>query len=790
MKSIKLLPPCIAKLKMVLLEISLFYNTGIYAQFDQSVTGKVIDEKTNQAVPFASVALFKDSGSKPVRGTTGDSEGAFTIGQVPVGKYTLLVTFIGYKQASRMIDIADKEKTDAGTIFLRDTAVMIKEAMIMGEKVRAKSQSDKTIFFMTKKLLDASSTGMDVLKVIPGIQVDLMQNISLEGSRNIQIFVDGKERDKGFISQLNPGQIEKVEIMNKPSSNYDGNSTGAINIILKKERDSGINGHIYGEIPASVSEIYLRPTFTMNYGFKKLNLYSSYKGELTYFDIHESTIRKVRKSTGTDIISSNQYVRQKDWSHRFNYGFDYFLNAHNQLNFYAFYNPYSRELDGYADSQISGSIDKNWKAKKEDTDINTGQLYSVYYKHDFNKEGRALIIEISNYNLKAKNSTAYISEETEIVSTLQVNTIKPVQNETSIKLDYTTVIANKLNFSTGLKTRYQALQDRHLPDFHYHEKLMAAYGTLAYKKGKYDLNLGLRAENSVSILKNNFRNPYFSLFPKATLHYKPSSRQSIQLSYLRSIRRPRIYELNPFISIHDPYSLSSGNPFLKPELHSSIFLDHSIQFNSNYFSSRLFYSKMNNVINSLTSINDTGSIETRVHNLGSIHQFGVQFSGTLKLGIATINPYLRLFDLYSSGNDLAKQNDVENRHSLSFNSGLSAILSFKHELTLSFVFQYGTPENDIQGNSFCDALYFISLEKSFKQKIKIGLVSAIPFARSFTYQGSEIDGSGFYSRYDGNIKLSNPMCWFKLSYQFTSGKNRNKINHEIEEIDNKPNKGF
>ncbi len=91
---------------------------------------------------------------------------------------------------------------DAGTILLQDTAIMIKETVVVGERVKAKSETDKTTFFMTKKMLDASSTGTDVLKLIPGVQIDLMQNISLEGSRNIQIFVDGKERDGSFISQI------------------------------------------------------------------------------------------------------------------------------------------------------------------------------------------------------------------------------------------------------------------------------------------------------------------------------------------------------------------------------------------------------------------------------------------------------------------------------------------------------------------------------------------------------------------------------------------------------------
>ena len=379
--------------------------------------------------------------------------------------------------------------------------------------------------------------------------------------------------------------------------------------------------------------------------------------------------------------------------------------------------------------------------------------------------------------------------ESEKCLAIQTNTTEPVQNEAGIRMDYTTPIGNKMNFRTGIKTKFQVMQDKYLNEFHYNEKIFAAYGTIAYKHTKYDLSVGLRTERSVSELKNNFRNPVLSFFPNSAFNYKLNSRQNIQLSYNCSVRRPGIYQLNPQTSIDAPYAVSKGNPFLKPEYRSSISLEHSIQFKGNYFASGLFYNKMSDVISNLTFIDDTSAFVTQMYNMGNIYQIGLQFTGTLKLGIATINPYLRLFGQQTTGNGLAEQNDLESKHNLAFESGLSANFSFRHDLSFSFVYQYTSPKNDIQGNSFCDALYFLSLEKSFKQKIKIGIVSAIPFTRSFIYQGSEINGSNFYSYYTGNVKLSNPI-WFKLSYQFNSGKNRDKINREKEEIDNLPKKGF
>ncbi len=184
--------------------------------------------------------------------------------------------------------------------------------------------------------------------------------------------------------------------------------TGAINIVLKKDSDSGISGHILAEIPVSSSLVYIFPSYSLNWGFKKLNLYTSYNGELTYLNLHESTSRKVWNENDSNEFCLNQDLRQKDWSHRFHYGFDYFLSDRDQLNFYGYYNPYSRELDGDVYSRMSGINNDTLKSVKDDTDINTSTFYSLYYKHSFDKKGSEITADLSNYFLTAENRTDYL----------------------------------------------------------------------------------------------------------------------------------------------------------------------------------------------------------------------------------------------------------------------------------------------------------------------------------------------------------------------------------------------
>ncbi len=767
--------------------------SGLQGQEQQkpSIKGQLKDQH-QQAVAFATVALRRLSDSTLITGTASNMDGEFSLESLTRGKYCLIVSAIGYNRVSVNIDLTDN--FNAGIILLQEKAVALDEIVVVGERIKAKTEANKTTFFVNKKMYDVSDNGVDLLSYIPGVQVDLLKNISLEGSQHIIIQVDGKERDRNYLSQLNSDLIDKVEVISTPDSRYDADVTGVINIILKKDKKSGINGHIHAEVPTSES-VYIFPDYSFNYNFKKLNLYTSYDGSLSYLDIVENSNRTLRTPDGETELVSDQKLRQKDWSHRFHYGFDYFLNEKNQINFYAFYNPYSNELSGNVDLNVSGDNtgDQYWSAQKKDYDINRSAFYSLYFKHLFSKPQREINVDLSYYNFKAENTTTYLSDQSTSGNFLQdqVNTVKPEQNSVILRIDYTSPVSDKLKFDSGVKVRSQLLKDIQSPEFKYDETVFALYGTLTYTSSKYTFNAGLRAEESTSGLATSFNNKVFALMPNVTLSYKPAPKQNIKLAYSRSVYRPNIYELNPYTSLDDPYTIQSGNPELKPEFRQNLSLEYSKNIENSFVSFQLFYKKRANAINHYMFINESDMFETLIGNLGDINRYGIQISGTVKLHKAiTVNPFFSFFNVSTRGNSLSTLYNIENRNKIAFESGLSAIVTFRHDISASLQFQYNSPQTDIQSLSFSDALYFVSIEKNFSQKFKVGIMSALPFSKSFTYQGSEVRGENFYSHSEGNVKLSVVPVWLKFTYQFNSGKKSEKINREKEEVDNMPKKGF
>jgi len=91
---------------------------------------------------------------------------------------------------------------------------------------------------------------------------------------------------------------------------------------------------------------------------------------------------------------------------------------------------------------------------------------------------------------------------------------------------------------------------------------------------------------------------------------------------------------------------------------------------------------------------------------------------------------------------------------------------------------------------FSGALYFISVEKSFNSGLKAGVITGLPFSRSFTYDGNKINAPGFQSRSEGIINMSTVPFWFRINYQFSRGTGKSRAGRDDTIAPRVPRKGF
>lgn len=205
------------------------------AQVKYKITGSIIDEN-DQPISYATVAMINNVDSSVIEGTVSNKNGNFEIANNKLGRYIISASFIGYLSAKIPIDIQAYKSIDLGEIILHSKVTELNEAVVRKERVKTKQTLDHTTYFVNRKMQKASNTGIDMIKFVPGVQVDLFHNISFEGSKNVLIQVNGIERGSDFLNQLNSNLIDKIEISNNTSGKHSSDISGVLNIILKKRK--------------------------------------------------------------------------------------------------------------------------------------------------------------------------------------------------------------------------------------------------------------------------------------------------------------------------------------------------------------------------------------------------------------------------------------------------------------------------------------------------------------------------------------------------------------------------
>ena len=754
------------------------------------VTALVSEAETNEPIPFVNAVVYNYSGEQFVGGTAGNAAGEInlTINNGHSNSYLMQLSALGYESIKIYIEPDEYFHAHLGTINLQPGIFQIEGIEVVGERVRATSGSESIIFNVNKNMQHASLTGVDILKLVPGLQVDLRQNISLNGSSNILILVNGIERDQQYVQQLRATQIDKIEIMNTPPARYDATVTGVVNIVLKSEPDSGVEGQVVAEIPTRASEVYLFPTYSLNYGKGRLNLYTSYNGELSYFNVEERVQRKIFNNEGTNEIMTVQNNKQQYWSHRFHYGLDFYLNSRNQFNVYANYNPFSNEHSGntYMRTTTNNTV---WEADKNDSDLHSSSFYSLYYKHLFSgNAGHELSVDGSFYRLNGESHTIYTNNET---GNIHENISKPQQNMSSLRADYNLPISQDLFLSAGMQTKTRMLNDEHNVDFAYINRIMSAYGTFKFSASGFDAQSALRYENSLmGETDGQYKQSGFFL-PNFTANYKYSQRGNLNFTYRRALSYPQLHQLNNAVAMSDPYSIEIGNPGLETETIDQMRLEYSRRFSTSFASASVFYNNYQNAIRRFTHINESGIFETRHNNMGNIRQYGMQFAGSISISSKMgISPYFKFFGVQSSPGNFDSGNLLSSRNSVAYEAGFSAYAVLGRGFMATAILQYASPVFQAQAFEYMGPLYFLSLEKSFAQNLKASLVCAVPFAGSVVYQASLIENEQFYSHSEGRIMMSEVPIWFRLSYNFSAGAKRNKIDREKEKVDPVNRRGF
>ncbi len=632
-----------------------------------TVTGKLIDGTQDEPLMFASLVLHQLPDSAMVSGAISDEEGRFLIEEVPAGRYYLSINYVGYpRQTINDIAITMRQREhDAGTIRIMPDAALLDEVTVEATRELMEVGLDRRVFNVAQELTSVGGTALDLMQNIPSVAVDFDGNVSLRGSDNVTILIDG--RPSGLLGltgsealeQLPSEMIERVEVITNPSVRYDPDGTsGIINIVMRKERRRGYNGMV--SLNASAGQRY-SGSVNLNYHTGPLNFFGNYSGRLFTMDGYGSSYRTSFLSDTTYLDQDMGFDNQMN-SHNFTLGVDYAVNDKNTITASFGYNTRDsdrfRETDYLSLDHLHDPVDAFLRETYNIMDHGGYQL-NLSHRHRFDQQYREWTTDVVYSRRSMTRAEENEQFFLEMVSGGRPDIFQNTYTDGNMEMirvqtDYTHPMGDNTKLEFGGQAFFRKRsQDFSFYDFdhdsgswvnneglsnHYihNEQRFSGYGIYSAIWGNYSVQGGLRFEQAnirvdQRTLNEEFNNDYFSLFPSLHLRRNLNNIQSVQLSYSRRINRPRGRQLNPFPSYNDPYDISSGNPMLDPEYTHSLELGYARYGNRTTLNPSIFYRHTEGMITRFRTMDEEGIAYTTFENLHRGTSYGAELAMTHRL---------------------------------------------------------------------------------------------------------------------------------------------------------------
>ncbi|HBT08904.1 MAG TPA: TonB-dependent receptor, partial [Leeuwenhoekiella sp.] len=445
------------------------------AQETVLIEGSVTEESA-QPLPFVNVILKNPQG-ETISGTITDEFGAFSLSKIPIGNYILEFSFIGYETIQKKITAGGLNPIfDLGKIQMMPSAEALTEVQILAKQAAVSADLAKKSFSLDENLAQAGGSVMDVMKTMPGVAFDQEGKVVLRGSDKVVILIDGKQSSlTGFgnqkgLSNIPAANIERIEIINNPSAKYDANGfAGIVNIIYKKEKQTGFNGDAglsfgLGALGKRKSDTptdfgsysvnpKLIPSVNLNYRTGKLNCFLQ-----SQFIIQEALPNNEFTTRfyddGRNIISQIPENR-KQFRSIISGGVDYQLSESDMLTFSGMF-----DREKHIDTSQVAFINLNQNTRNrlytwQEEEITSFINAAVNYKHNFEQAGHSLSANLQ-YTRGLEDESYFLNDSSAVRVGRDKTNIRAIEYTTSGSVDYTRALSSG-KIELGAKGRFRRL---------------------------------------------------------------------------------------------------------------------------------------------------------------------------------------------------------------------------------------------------------------------------------------------------------------------------------------------
>ncbi|MFH1051824.1 MAG: outer membrane beta-barrel family protein [bacterium] len=631
-----------------------------------NITGTVVDASNNQPIPYVTVTLMNQKDSSIVTGAISKSDGSFLVENIPLGNFIVRLSIIGFDNyyLPEVILNNNQLQNDIGTIKLDPKSLLSKEIIVDAEKDAVTYQIDKKVVNVSQILEAQSGTASDVLKTVPSVNVDIEGNVTLRGSGNFTLLIDGKPTvisANDLLKQLPASTIETIEIITNPSAKYDPEgSSGVINIIMKKQASgnnvmNGFNGIINSSI--GTRDKYSADGL-FNYRTDKYNLFIGLDGNSRQYHPKSDFMRNTYSGDTTFYVNTvmDRLMIPSGWSLKS--GLDYFVNDLNTIaiSFNYGYYGFGRYFPSEFRAWTSADNTNLYQSNNDDFDID-GYYFSsnINYQKKFEEKGHEI-----NTNLFLAGWNGGIDQYSKLFDTDEyflnkslVDMHKAMFNNDKIniraKVDYVLPFSAKSKFEAGYqgdilqtKNLYKYLDfDKanqvwennmnYSNDYNFTQNTQAVYSSFSDELLNIQYQLGARMEYYERVLKQvsqekSYNLNQFNLFPSVHLTRQFDGDHQLQLSYSKRVQRPQDRSLNPFPDYVDEYYISTGNPYLKPEFTDSYEFNYRKGFGMSFISLETYYRRTTDEFTRTISLQDDGRMLLSLGNVNTSSNLGTELA--------------------------------------------------------------------------------------------------------------------------------------------------------------------
>lgn len=729
------------------------------------VKGKILDRQKSEPLGFVNIKVTEQGSDKFAGGGITDAGGNFNVTGLKDGKYTLSLTFMGYKDVTRQFEITPaKREVQFKLLYMAEDAKQLNEVTVTGQRATMKLEVDRKSFDVGQLISNAGQSASDVLDNVPSIEVDNDGNVSLRGNSSVEVWINGKasgltsDNRAQILQQLPAESIERVEVIDNPSAKFSAEgSAGIINIVLKKDRKAGYYGSVQagGDTRGGANT-----SFNINYNSRLIDTYlnigyrhrantghmESQQTSNTYNQTYDSD----SKQRGNNLFTRagvTLHATTKD---------DFSLSGmlmHGGGNSHS-YTPYmyTAVANGLNDYQLD-----RLNRSRTGMDMRYGEFN---YRHSFtDKHFIDFTANLSSWKMNGDNwyqDSTVIANVDDVTYSYQYRPQHINNHRKELKLEYENQVTKNFKVEAGYNgsfSRENTPQESYIDNssfdgtnasedklffnrFIYKQDLHAFYTTLSYKFGALSLMGGLRGEywrvntesytweqeHDASLREQPFKKDYFQLFPSVFMSWQMTETQQLQLNYTRRLRRPWGGQLNSFRDTRDATTVSFGNPYLTPEFSNSFSLNYLKQWNDHSLLVSAYYRPTTDVIQRISYKNQED---------GLFYQTSMNVAKSLSTGLEMTvkNKLWRILDLTTSANayyyrlngfsyDIDGQTVTGNSdHNFTWNARMTASLMLPYDISIQTTGRYTARQVITQGYRKANYSIDFGARKNFFNKL-------------------------------------------------------------------------